>query len=307
VAEPVITVEHLEKRYDDLVAVRDVSFEVDAGEIFGILGANGSGKTTTIECLQGLRHADGGRLQVLGYDPARQATELRRRIGSQLQESALPDRIKVWEALQLFGSLAPGGRGWEAVMDDWDLTTKRDAAFASLSGGQQQRLFVALALVNAPQVVFLDEMTTGLDPASRRVAWDLIDRVREQGTTVVLVTHFMDEAERLCDRVAIFGDGRVIAMGTPAGLVQELRGGGEVTFTTDADVSFLHDVEGVTHLARSGRRVTASGSGPLLSRVAVALDDRGIAPLDLAVRRATLEDVYLDLTTNHADTVAVVD
>jgi len=295
-AEPVISVAHLEKRYRDVVAVRDVSFEVNAGEIFGILGPNGCGKTTTVECLQGLRRADGGSIRVLGLDPQRQASELRRHIGAQLQESALPDRIKVWEALQLFSSLAPEGRRWTAVMEEWGLADKRDATFASLSGGQQQRLFVALALVNSPKVVFLDEMTTGLDPASRRVAWDLVDRLREQGTTVVLVTHFMDEAETLCDRVAIMADHRVVALDQPATLVDRYSGGSEVTFTTDGDVAFLGGVPGAAEVAVLGRHVTVTGTGPLLVHVAAALVQRGMTPLDLQVARPTLESVFLQLT-----------
>ena len=295
-AGPVVAVEHLEKRYGGVVAVRDVSFEVQAGEIFGILGPNGSGKTTTVECLQGLRDFDAGSVRVLGFDPARQANELRRHIGAQLQESALPDRMKVWEALQLFASLRSGGLAWESVMEEWGLAEKRNAAFASLSGGQQQRLFVALALVNAPKVVFLDEMTTGLDPASRRVAWGLIDRVREHGATVVMVTHFMDEAERLCDRVAVIHRRTVIVTGSPAELVAKIRGSGEVTFTTDDDVSFLHTVAVVQQVTREGRRVTVTGTGPLLAHVAAALVGRGIAPVDLEVRRASLEDAYLELT-----------
>lgn len=293
---PVVVVEHLQKRYRDAVAVRDVSFEVAPGEIFGLLGPNGSGKTTTVECLQGLRRADGGNLRVLGFDPTHQAAELRRHIGSQLQESALPDRMRVWEALQLFSSLRDGGVAWETVMHEWGLAEKRNAAFASLSGGQQQRLFVALALVNTPEVVFLDEMTTGLDPASRRVAWGLIEQVRERGTTVVLVTHFMDEAEHLCDRVAVISDHEVVAGGSPAELVGRLGGGGEVTFSTDADVTFLGDVEGVAVVTREGSRVRVTGTGPLLARVAAALVDQGIEPADLDVRRPSLEDVFLDLT-----------
>jgi ABC-2 type transport system ATP-binding protein len=299
VAGPVVVVEHLEKRYGGLVAVSDVSFEVEAGEIFGILGPNGSGKTTTVECLQGLRSFDAGSVRVLGFDPAHQANELRRHIGAQLQESALPDRMKVWEALQLFASLRPGGLPWESVMAEWGLAEKRNAAFANLSGGQQQRLFVALALVNAPKVVFLDEMTTGLDPASRRVAWGLIDRVREQGTTVVMVTHFMDEAERLCDRVAVIHRKSVIVTGSPAELVAKIGGSGEVTFTTDDDVPFLGSVSGVEHVAREGRRVTVTGTGPLLAYVAAALVAHGITPADLEVRRARLEDVFLQLTDGH--------
>lgn len=292
---PVVTVDKLEKRYGDVVAVRDVTFEVCSGEIFGILGPNGSGKTTTVECLQGLRSFDGGTVRVLGLDPAHEAGALRHRIGAQLQESALPDRMRVWEALELFSSLRPGGAHWETVMEEWGLTAKRDAAFASLSGGQQQRLFIALALVNGPEVVFLDEMTTGLDPAARREAWGLIDRVRDRGTTVVLVTHFMDEAERLCDRVVVIDDHTVIASGSPAQLVASSRRSGDVTFSTDDDVSFLDAVPGVDRVARAGPNVTVTGSGPLLALVAAALVNRGIVPADLDGNRASLEDVYLDL------------
>jgi len=296
VGAPVVTVEHLAKRYGDTVAVRDVSFEVNAGEIFGILGPNGAGKTTTVECLQGLRRIDSGTVRVLGLDPSRQADELRRHIGAQLQESALPDRLRVWEALRLFSSLKAGGPSWEAVMDQWGLSDKADTAFANLSGGQQQRLFVALALVNAPEVVFLDEMTTGLDPASRRVAWTLIDQVRQQGTTVVIVTHFMDEAEHLCDRVAVIDRHTIIATGSPSALVASARPGLEVTFSADTDVSFLHDAPGVQQVTQSGRRVTVCGTGPLLARVAASLVNRGIVPDDLQTSRASLEDVYLELT-----------
>jgi ABC-2 type transport system ATP-binding protein len=313
VIEPIVSVEHLEKRFGDVVAVRDVSFDVRAGEVFGILGPNGSGKTTTVECLQGLRSIDGGTARVLGFDPTTEAGELRHHIGAQLQESALPDRMRVWEALRLFSSLAPGGPPWEDVLEQWGLTDKRNAAFASLSGGQQQRLFIALALVNAPELVFLDEMTTGLDPASRRLAWDLIDRVRQQGTTVVLVTHFMDEAEHLCDRLVVIDDARVVAAGTPAELIAAVRPATRVTFTAppppgtatgagtgtgtgDAGLDFLHAVPGVREVTRTGRRYTVSGTGPLLAHVGAALVAHGIAPEDLDVHRPTLEDVYLELT-----------
>lgn len=170
----VVTVEHLRKTYGSLVGAADISFTVEEGEIFGLLGPNGAGKTTTVECLQGLRQADSGTLRVLGLDPQARGRELRGRVGSQLQESALPDRIRVWEALDLFASLTPGGADWRLLLEQWGLAGKERSSFASLSGGQRQRLFVALALVNEPQVVFLDEMTTGLDPAARRVAWELV-------------------------------------------------------------------------------------------------------------------------------------
>ena len=293
----VVDVRHLEKRYGSVVAVEDVTFSVDGGEIFGILGPNGAGKTTTVECLQGLRRADGGELQVLGYDPRVDAKQLRRQIGSQLQESALPDRLKVWEALQLFSSFVPGGPAWEAVLEQWDLSEKRDATFGSLSGGQQQRLFIALALVNGPQLVFLDEMTTGLDPMSRRATWDHIRQIREGGTTVVLVTHFMDEAENLCDRIAVINDKRVVALDTPDGLIKRYGSGATVTFSTDIEeLGFLHQVEGVEGVTRRGRRVTVAGRGPLLARVAAELAAHGLEPIDLEVKRASLEDVFLTIT-----------
>jgi ABC-2 type transport system ATP-binding protein len=295
--EPVISVAHLEKRYGDMVAVADVSFEVARGEVFGILGPNGAGKTTIVECLQGLRTIDGGEVRVLGLDPGRDADRLRRRIGSQLQESALPDRIKVWEALDLFSSLNPGGRDWLEVMLEWGLAEKRTAPFGALSGGQQQRLFVALALVNDPEVVFLDEMTTGLDPAARRVAWDLIRRIRDRGTTVVLVTHFMDEAEALCDRVAIVDGTRVVDLDTPERLIVRHGAGVRVTFTTSRDdMEWLHQVRGVTVVERHGATVTVTGTGPVVTLVAAALVERGEVPDDLRVDQPTLEDVFLALT-----------
>ena len=295
--DTVVTVEHLMKRYGELVAVDDVSFEVERGEIFGILGPNGSGKTTTVECLQGLRYPDGGEIRVLGHDPRHDATALRRRIGSQLQESALPERLKVGEALEFFSSISPDGPPWTSVMEQWGLADKRSSTFASLSGGQQQRLFVALALVNAPELVFLDEMTTGLDPSSRRVAWDLIRRIRDDGATVVLVTHFMDEAEHLCDRLAIVDGGRVIATGTPQSLIA--RHGGELLlhFSTDRpDVSFLEDIEWVDSVSRRGAQVAVVGRGPVLALVGSELVRNGIVPTDLRVEQATLEDVFLRLT-----------
>jgi ABC-2 type transport system ATP-binding protein len=299
--EPVVTVEHLKKRYGDLVAVDDVTFTVERGEIFGILGPNGCGKTTTVECLQGLRPTDGGELSVLGLDPRRHARELRRRIGSQLQESALPDRIRVGEALEFFSSLSPNGPPWRTVMDEWGLGEKCSSTFASLSGGQQQRLFVALALVNAPQLVFLDEMTTGLDPTARRVAWELIRRIREQGTTVVLVTHFMDEAEELCNRLAIVYNGRVVALDTPERLAAVHAPPPTVTFTLDdpdTDVQYLSEVEGVEAVVRTGCQVSVSGRGALLAHVAAALVGHDIAPYDLDVRRGTLEEAFFALTSS---------
>ncbi len=293
----VISVRGLRKTYGDTVAVDDVSFEVQAGEIFGLLGPNGAGKTTTVECLQGLRRSDAGDMHILGLDPRADSNELRKRIGSQLQQSALPDRIKVWEALELFTTLAPGAAHWPTLMEQWGLAEKRDATFSSLSGGQQQRLFIALALVNEPEVVFLDEMTTGLDPAARRVAWGLIEQIRAGGTTVVLVTHFMEEAETLCDRVAIVDHGRIVDIGTPQALVSRHAGHVRVRFSADMeDHSWLEGIPGVARVDRRGHRLEVDGHGPLLALIGSALVERGFMPDDLRVERSTLEDVFLALT-----------
>jgi ABC-2 type transport system ATP-binding protein len=294
--DAVVSVEGLRKQYGSLVAVENVSFEVTEGEIFGLLGPNGAGKTTTVECLQGLRRPDGGRLRVLGLDPQTQAGELRGRVGGQLQESALPDRMKVWEALDLFASLSPRGVDPQTLLAEWDLAEKRNAAFATLSGGQRQRLFIALALANRPEVVFLDEMTTGLDPAARRATWSLIEAVRHRGTTVVLVSHFMDEAERLCDRLAVINDHRVVAEDTPQGLIARYAPEVQVLFSTDeADVSWLESVPHVESVAVEDRKVVVTGDGPVLAHVGAALVSNGLEPVDLRLHRATLEDVFLRL------------
>lgn len=293
-----VAVRNLRKRYGDTLAAADVTFDVDEGEIFGLLGPNGSGKTTTVECVQGLRHRDGGEVDVLGADPARDLAAIRRTVGSQLQDAALPDRLKVWEALDLFASLTPDGDPWTTLLEDWGLEPQRDRAFGDLSGGQKQRLLVALALVNDPAVVILDEMTTGLDPAARRVVWGLVEAVRERGTTVILVTHFMDEAERLCDRLGVMAAGRVVAIGTPQELVADQMDRVTVRFSVPpaVDLAWLPGVAGVDSVARDGSRVTVTGTGPLLARVAHALVDRDHEPADLRVELPTLEEAYLALT-----------
>lgn len=294
-----VRVEGLRKRYGQLLAVDGVSFEVAEGEIFGLLGPNGSGKTTTVECLQGLRRPDAGELEVFGRDPRRDPRGVRRLVGSQLQESALPDRIKVWEALRLFSVIDGDGQGWEDLLEEWGLADRRSAAFGDLSGGQRQRLFVALALVAEPRLVVLDEMTTGLDPAARRLAWDLVTAIRDRGATVLLVTHFMDEAERLCDRMAVLHGGRVVASGTRGQLLEAARIRSMVRFTAPAtiDLSFLEHLAGVDEIVRGpGHLVAVSGDGPVLARVGHALVARGIEPTDLRVELPRLEDAYLALT-----------
>jgi len=302
VVEPVIVVEGLTKRYGGTAVVDGVSFEVGRGEIFGILGRNGAGKTTTVECLEGLRRADGGRMRVLGLDPATQAAELRRRIGSQLQESALPQRIKVWEALRWFASFVPGARDPDQLMTQWGLQDKRNTHFSDLSGGQRQRLFIALALVNDPELVFLDEMTTGLDPAARHTAWDLVRAVRDAGTSVVLVTHFMEEAERLCDRVAVLERGTIVALGTPGALIAEHARQITVRFSAEAgDLGWLAAVAGVDQVARRNGSVEVQGTGPVLAEVAAALVGHGIRPADLRADQPNLEEVFLSITGRRSD------
>lgn len=295
--ESAIAVERLRKTYGEVVAVDDLTFGVNRGEIFGIIGPNGSGKTTTVEILQGLRRPDAGAISVLGLNPQTQGEELRRHIGSQLQESALPDRIKVWEALDLFAAAAGDHRrDWREAARQWGIYDRRNAAFANLSGGQRQRLFIALALITSPALVFLDEMTTGLDPAARRVAWELIRSVREQGATIVLVTHFMDEAEHLCDRIAVFQSGTVLATDSPSGLIRRHGGSRTVRFSTsERDLDWLAGVTGVQSIEQAGDEVVVRGHDAVLAHVGAALVARGIAPPDLRVDMPTLEDVYMRL------------
>jgi len=295
-SDPVIEVQNLRKTYGSHVAVADVSFEVRRGEIFGLLGSNGAGKTTTVECLEGLRRPEAGAAHVLGIDAAAHPQRLRGRIGCQLQDSRLPDRMKVWEALRLFAAAAPGAVEWEPLLVAWNLTEIRNDAFGNLSGGQRQRLLVALALVGDPEVVFLDEMTTGLDPAARRLTWDLIEAVRDRGTTIVLVTHFMDEAERLCNRVAVMDHGRIVAQDTPANLIAAEAGSARVSFTAEGDFGWLTELPVVASVGRHGAWVEVVGDGPVLNHVAAALLERGLAPLDLQTERPTLEETFLKLT-----------
>ncbi|WP_152364313.1 ABC transporter ATP-binding protein [Microlunatus speluncae] len=294
----VIEVTELHKRYRDKIALRGVSFAVERGEIFGILGPNGAGKTTTVECVNGLRRPDSGSVRVLGLDPQRDGRRLRHRVGVQLQESELPERLTVREALGLYASFYPDPADPDRLIDDWGLTEKRNAAFARLSGGQKQRLFIALALIGNPEIAVLDELTTGLDPQARRGAWSLIEAIRDRGVTVVLVTHFMEEAERLCDRIAVINDGRIVALDTPAGLVDRVAGGQRIRFRPSAAVpdGLLSSLPEVIEVQQSGGQLTITGSGPVLQSVAVALHRQDIRAEDLHLERATLEDAFVTLT-----------
>jgi ABC-2 type transport system ATP-binding protein len=294
----VIEVTELRKVYGDLVAVDGISFSVAEGEIFGMVGPNGAGKTTTVECIEGLRTRDAGDIRILGIDPANRLA-LADRVGVQLQESALPDRIRVREALGLFASFYERPASPAELLATLGLEDKAAARFDKLSGGQKQRLFIALALVGRPEVVFFDELTTGLDPQARRAMWDLVRQVRNSGTTVVLTTHFMEEAERLCDRVLIMDEGRIVALDTPAELVASIGAERRVVFTIEADAPFpdLAGVPAVSRVERSGERAIVYGAGPrFVSAVVRALEDEGVGFVDLRTEQPTLDDVFLQLT-----------
>jgi ABC-2 type transport system ATP-binding protein len=299
VGDSVIQVSGIRKAYGPVVAVDDVSFEVHRGEIFGLVGPNGAGKTTTMECLEGLRAPDRGTIAVLGLDPYRAGTELKLRIGVQLQEAQLQKRIKVWEAVRFWASLYPSTVDPAALLDQLGLGEKRNAWFMTLSGGQKQRLFIALALINDPEVVFLDELTTGLDPQARRAIWDLVRGIRARGKTVVLTTHLMEEAERLCDRVAIVERGRVIDVDTPRGLVAR-HCPERIVVVATADASardrFLA-LPGVDGVEADGTSLTVRGRSPgLVTDVIQCVSRHAIAVTDFHTIVPSLEDVFLRLT-----------
>lgn len=304
--DKVVTVENLRKTYGKTVAVENISFEVYEGEIFGMVGPNGAGKTTTIECIEGLRQPDKGNIQVLGLDPKKDEHSLRERIGVQLQTSALQDRIKVWEALDLYASFYPKSIDWETLLERLGLADKRNDFFDKLSGGQKQRVFVALALVNDPEVVFLDELTTGLDPRARHSIWDLVRDIQKSGKTVILTTHFMEEAERLCDRVAIVDHGRIVALDSPENLIQSLGAENRIIFNvesaTERPSEKLKGLAGVTKIEQIGDRVVIYGTGnELAGKVVSALTSKGIRFSNLRTEQPNLEDVFLTLTGREMD------
>ncbi len=297
----VIEVEMLRQVYGEVVAVDDISFQVEEGEIFGMVGPNGAGKTTTIECLEGLRRPAGGRLRVLGLDPQHDGYALRERIGVQLQESALPPRLRVDEAVALFASLYQKPLDPTPLLEELGLADKARTPFAKLSGGQKQRLFIALALVGNPELVFLDELTTGLDPQARRAMWDLVRQVRDRGKTVFLTTHYMEEAERLCDRVLIMDHGRIVALDTPENLIRSLGVESRVVFGTDRmneeTLERLRSLPVATRVERSGDRVVVYGRAEgLVAAVVNTLEAAGLPFRDLRTEQPDLEDVFLALT-----------
>lgn len=297
-AQPVIAVEHLHKSYGPIVAVDDVSFSVRAGEIFGILGRNGAGKTTTVECLCGLRVPGGGHLDVLGLDPLEDSRELHERVGVQLQQSALPPKIRVGEAVELYASFYGRPADTERLLGVLGLDAKRGAYFRDLSGGQKQRLSIVLALVGQPDVAILDELTTGLDPEARRDTWGLIEGMRDSGVTIVLVTHSMEEAERLCDRVALIDHGKVIGLGPPAHLGEQAATSKRVRLRVSAKLGdeVLQALPEVSAVERHGPDLVVIGSGNLVTAVVLAFDRAGLVAEDVRTEASTLEDAFLALT-----------
>jgi ABC-2 type transport system ATP-binding protein len=302
-AEPIVTVDHLRKTYGPGVGVQDVSFRVERGEIFGIIGPNGAGKTTTIECMCGLRVPDSGVIEVLGLDPRVHRSAIRERVGVQLQEGALPLFIKVGEAMELFASFYRQPADPAELLEALGLTAKRNTYYRRLSGGLKQRLSIALALIGNPEIAILDELTTGLDPQARRDTWELIEHVRDRGVTVILVTHYMDEAERLCDRVLLIDHGAVAALDTPAGLAQSAGGGTHLRFVPSIpfDSRVLTVLPEVTDVAREGPRVRVTGTGDLVGAVVRALEAAGVQARDMQVESVTLDDAYLRLTHRHEE------
>jgi ABC-2 type transport system ATP-binding protein len=298
----VIEVQHLRKSYADTVAVDDISFTVEQGEVFGILGPNGAGKTTTVECVEGLREPDSGEIRVLGLDPLRDRAKLTERVGVQLQEGRLPDQLKVAEALELYSSFYKSPADWRELIGMLGLAGKARTAFAKLSGGQKQRLSIALALVGNPKVAVLDELTTGLDPQARRGTWELIERVRDRGVTIVLVTHFMEEAERLCDRVALIDAGRVVALDSPAALAERAETEQRIQFrpSVPLDDGLLNALPDVTSVIHRGDVVVVTGNSNALNAVTSLLARRGIIARQLRVEQASLEDAFLTLTGRHS-------
>jgi ABC-2 type transport system ATP-binding protein len=294
----VIEVSNLRKRYGGTVAVDDVSFTVERGEIFGILGPNGAGKTTTVECVEGLRTPDRGTVSVLGLDPRHDREELTQRVGVQLQQSELPEKMKVAEALEFYSSFYREPADWERLIDDLGLADKRNARFGKLSGGQKQRVSIALALAGSPEIAILDELTTGLDPQARRDTWQLIEQIRDRGVTIVLVTHFMEEAERLCDRIAVIDSGRVAAIDTPAGLVSRVDPEQRIRFRPSPalDDRLLRDLPEVHKVTRSGEQITVSGTDGLLQAVTSMLARNNVIAADLRVEQTSLDDAFVALT-----------
>jgi len=297
-----VEITHLRKTYGALAAVDDVSFTVAEGEIFGILGPNGAGKTTTVECAIGLRSPDSGTIRLLGLDPHVDRERVHEIVGVQLQASAQPAKLRVREILDMYRSFYRQPADVRELTEALGLADKLGDYYKSLSGGQRQRLSVALALIGRPKIAVLDEMTTGLDPQARRDAWDLIEGMRQRGVTVLLVTHFMEEAERLCDRVALIDHGRIVALDSPAGLAAQARGGKTVRFQPSAwfDERLLTDLPEVTGVEHDGQHVVVTGTGELVNAVILALASAGVTARDVRLDSSNLEDAFVRLTGRSA-------
>jgi ABC-2 type transport system ATP-binding protein len=293
----VVTVRGLRKSYGNRIVVDGLDLDVHAGEVVGLIGANGAGKTTTVECIQGLRRPDAGELRVLGCDPVHDAARLRAMVGSQLQDSALPDRLRVGEAVELFATRT--ARDATELLDRFGLVARRKAPFASLSGGERQRLFLVLALLNRPRLVILDELTQGLDPAARRDVWTAVSQLRDEGTTVLLVTHELDEAEALCGRVIAMRAGQVLDQGRPAELVGRHAGWARITFGSegqdDTILAALRQLPGVRDVVAAGEQITVRGDRACIAYVGAELVRRGAVPTDLDVELPDLEAALLHL------------
>jgi ABC-2 type transport system ATP-binding protein len=302
-AAEVVTVQHLVKRYGHSIAVNDVSFSIGEGEIFGIIGPNGAGKTTSVECISGLRAPDSGSISVYGLSPQKDRNKIRELVGVQLQEGALPPRLKVGEAVRLFASFYSDPLDPDELLKSLGIRQFDNSAFKSLSGGQKQRLAIALALVGNPKLAILDELTTGLDPEARRETWSLIERMRDRGVTVILVTHFMDEAEKLCDRLALINHGTVRALDTPEAIAAK-AGGNRVRFVPSrpVDDQTLRAIPGVNDIERKQRYVTVIGTGDLAPSVIAALAAIGVQVSEVEARAGNLEDAFLKLTKDDAST-----
>jgi len=297
--EAVVQIKNLYKSYGKIKAVDGISFNVSKGEIFGMVGPNGAGKTTAIECIEGLRKPSSGSIDVLGFNPTKDGRNLRKYIGIQLQQSELPQRLKVWEALELFNSFYNKTIKWQSLLDDLGLKEKQKSYFDKLSGGQKQRLFIALALINDPDVIFLDELTTGLDPQARRNTWELIENIQKKGKTIFLTTHYMEEAERLCDRVAIMNNGKIIALDTPDNLIRDINVEQRLIFNLvqDFDINLIKQLNSVTNAEQKANKIAVYGKDQsMVSDVVNLLVKNNIRFLNLKTEQATLEDVFLTLT-----------
>ncbi|HTX86024.1 MAG TPA: ABC transporter ATP-binding protein [Streptosporangiaceae bacterium] len=301
---PAVEIANLRKAYGTLTAVDDISLSVAEGEIFGILGPNGAGKTTTVECAIGLRPFDAGTIRLLGLDPLTQRDEVHEVVGVQLQSGALPDKLRVTEILDMFQSFYRQPADVRELTNVLGLTEKLGDYYKTLSGGQRQRLAIALALIGNPKIAVLDEMTTGLDPQARRDTWELIKDIRDRGVTIVLVTHFMEEAERLCDRVALVDRGRLVALDTPARLAAQARGGKQVRFVPSDrfDDRLLTDLPEVSVVQHDGQHLVVNGTGELVNAVILTLAASGIAACDVELASLNLEDAFVKLTGRHSDT-----